>query len=116
MLFHWNFNKIELIDGGALIILVGIGVTPRGIPIIAVIIIPINNAPLIFLTKRIPVIRIPIIASNPVPFVIFPRVSIVAPSSGWTIIPAPSSPTSEINNPIPTEIAFFILVALITEL
>ena len=50
--------------------------------IIAVIIIPKNNAPLTFLATNIPVITIPIIAKSPVPEVIFPKDTIVPPSAG----------------------------------
>ena len=74
--------------------------------------IPKNNAPLTFLATSIPVITIPIIAKSPAPEVILPRATIVPPSLGCTTIPAPSSPSKAINKPIPTEIAFFILVGI----
>ncbi|MPM83432.1 hypothetical protein SDC9_130496 [bioreactor metagenome] len=106
ILCHSNFINTELIDGGALIMASGKFVIPIGIPIIAVIIIPINNAPLTFLAINIPVITIPIIASNAGPFVISP--SDINVPSPLTITPAPSSPITAINKPIPTEMAFLI--------
>lgn len=106
ILCHSNWNNKEVNEGGILTILVGIGVTPINNPIIAVTIIPINKAPFIFLTSKTPVNKIPIIANSAGPLVMLPKASIVPPSSGCIIMPAPSSPINAINNPIPTEIAF----------
>ena len=112
ILCHSNWNVIGAIDAGILTILVGKSITPIGIPIIAVIIIPTNKAPFTFLANNIDVITIPIKANNPGPDTIFPRANIVPPPSGWTTIPAPSRPIRAINNPIPTDIAFFIFVGI----
>ena len=107
MLWKSNLKKVGAIEGGILIILLGNGVIPIGIPIIAVIIIPINNAPLTFLAIKTLVIKRPIIAKSPEPETIFPKETIVPPSV-CTTIPAPSNPIKAISNPIPTDIAFLI--------
>ena len=61
-----SLKKIGESDGGKLKILKfsGIIVTPIGIPIIVVTMIPINNAPFTFLASIIPVITKPIIVSK----------------------------------------------------
>ena len=82
ILCHSNWNVIGAIDAGILTILVGKSITPIGIPIIAVIIIPMNKAPFTFLANNIDVITIPIKANNPGPDTIFPRANIVPPPSG----------------------------------
>ena len=38
--------------------------------------------------------------------------TIVPPSAEWITIPAPSSPSKAMNNPIPTEIALFIFTGI----
>ncbi len=82
ILCHSNLKNIGLKLGGALKKLVGTLVISIGIPINVVITIPINRAPLIFLANKIPVIKIPIIASNASPLVILPKATIVPPSLG----------------------------------
>ena len=110
ILCHSNFINVELIDGGILTIELGNSITPIGIPIIVVMIIPKNNAPLTFLATNIPVITIPINDKRIVLFLTSPNASIVAPSPITT--PAASSPNRAINKPIPIEIAFFILTGI----
>ncbi len=74
-----NLNAIGSTDGGSENILnpSGIVVIPIGMPMIVVIIIPNNNAPLTFLITSIKVITKPISASSAVPSVIFPSPRIV---------------------------------------
>ena len=77
ILCHSNFINVELIHGGILIIELGNSITPIGIPIIVVIIIPNNNAPLTFLATNIPVITIPINDRRIVLFLTSPNANIV---------------------------------------
>lgn len=83
----------------------GICVTPIGMPITVVMIIPNRIAPFTFLATNTAVIIMPSIASNVDDWVIFPSESIVAPSP--VIMPALLNPINAMKNPIPTEIDSF---------
>ncbi len=88
-----------------------------------VIIIPKNNAPLMFLAKRIPVITRPINANNAEGDFKFPRVIINPPSFNTltpfsmnifpvSTIPAFINPINAINRPIPTDTAFLRFIGI----
>src|SRR5665648_297044 len=107
-----NLNATSLTDGGKLKILNPSGtiVTPNGIPIIVVAIIPNSIAPFTFFANKNPVIIIPNNATNTGAETTFPSATIVP--FPWITTPAPLSPINAINNPIPTETACFKFIGI----
>ena len=102
MLLHSNFIRIGDMEGGVSRNPVKL-VTPRGIPMMVVARIPINNAPTTFLTNKTEVSRMPKQARSTAGECRSPKVTSVA--SLALTIPAFFKPMNAMKSPMPGDIA-----------